>query len=379
MNYTETITKSYGSKIMESLKWILIGLLMFLASFVVLWTNEWTVDMSKIAKTSIEVEANKINSENNEKFISTTWEINSEEQIWDNLYLKNGNYIFVSRKVEMYSWKEKSTSSTDKNLWGSETTTTKYDYYKEWTENPEKSIDFKQSQWHNNPEKKISSSDNKVFTTQVWEFNIKTSNLSLTAKTKLQLNEENTVIKNTWTGSAKLNNWMIYEWFWTSLNPQVWDIRISYTVLKKWENVTVMGKQNNKEIISYSDKDWNKLFRVFYGTRADAISILKTEYLFKLWAFRALWFFLMFMWLSLVLAPIWVFLDIIPVAGSITKFITWAIAFVIALVLSIITILISMIFHNIIALIFVILLIVWWIIYFLKNKKIDISKMVTKK
>jgi len=214
MSYTETVTKSYGSKIMDSLKWILIGLLMFLASFVVLWTNEWTVDMSKIAKTSIEVEANKINSENNEKFISTTWEINSEEQIWDNLYLKNGNYIFVSRKVEMYSWKEKSTSSTDKNLWGSETTTTKYDYYKEWTENPEKSIDFKQSQWHNNPEKKISSSDNKVFTTQVWEFNIKTSNLSLTAKTKLQLNEENTVIKNTWTGSAKLNNWMIYEWFW---------------------------------------------------------------------------------------------------------------------------------------------------------------------
>jgi len=378
MSYTETVTKSYGSKIMDSLKWILIGLLMFLASFAVLWTNEWTVDMSKIAKTSTEVEADKVNTENNEKFISVTWEINSEEKIWDNLYLKNGDYIFVSRKVEMFAWKEKSTSSTDKNLWGSETTTTKYDYYKEWTEKPEKSINFKESQGHNNPEKKISSSDNKVLNAQVWEFNIKTSNLSLTAKTKLQLNEENTVIKNTWTGSAKLNNWIIYEWFWTSLNPQVWDIRISYTVLNKWENVTVMGKQKDKEIISYSDEDWNQLFRVFYGTRADAISTLKTEYLFKLWMFRALWFFLMFMWLSLVLAPIWVFLDIIPVAGSITKFITWAIAFVVALVLSIITILISMIFHNIIALILVVLLIIWWTIYFLKKKKTDISKMVSK-
>ena len=369
MTYTETTTTSYGSRILNSIKWIIFWFLMFIASFFILWINEWSVDMSKIAKTSIQIDNSKVNPENNEKLVSITWKIKSNEKLWDEPYLKKWDYIIISRKVEMYSWAEDKHTETEKNLWWSETTTTKYDYYKEWTEFPEDSTSFKVTEGHYNPPKKINSTTKRVSNIQIWVFNANTSNLDLNTKTKLDINNTNTNLKTTWTWATQIINWYIFEWSWSMEQPKIWDIRISYNVLKQWEKVTLMWSQNNNEIESFYDKDWNKLFRVFYGTRADAIKTLRTEYLTKLWILRWVWFLLMFFWLMLLLEPISVLLDVLPIAGTISRTILWIAAFLIALILSILTILISTIFHNIVVLIITILLITWLIIYYIKNRQ----------
>jgi len=363
-SYTKVTTQWYGSRLMGSIKWVLIWIILFIASFFVLWINEWSVDLSKIAKTSIEVDSQNIDSINNDKLISVSWEINSDEEIWDNLYLKKGKYIAVSRNVEMYAWKEKSSTKTEKNTWWSETTTTTYNYVKEWTNYPASSSNFEISEGHTNPEMKLKQSTNSVINSNIWKYNIKTSNIDLTYNSEIMLTSENTNISESW---AKLSNTYIFDWKWSISTPEIWDIRINYTSLNNWASVTAMWKQKNEDLTSFSDKDWNTIFRIFNWTRDDAISTLRTEYLMMLWILRWVWFFLMFIWLSMLLWPINVLLDFIPAAWWISRFLTWAISFIIALVLSITTIIISMIFHNIIVLIITILII--WVWLFIKFKK----------
>lgn len=368
--YTKVTTKWYGSRIKDSIKWIFFWLIMFIASFFVLWINEWSVDLSKIAKTSIEVDSQNINSTNDEQLISISWIINSEEEIWDNLYLKNGKFIAVSRKVEMYAWKETSKTKTEKNLWWSETTTKTYEYNKVWVNNPDNSNNFEITEWHQNPEKKLNDSTNKVINSNIWKYNIETSWITIPYNSKINLTKENTIIWNSGTWWIQLINWFLFDWKWNINSPKVWDIRISYMALNNWANVTAMWKQNNEKLDSFSDKDWNTLFRIFNWTRDDAISTLRTEFLIMLRALRLVWFLLMFIWLSLLLWPISVFLDFIPAVWWVSRFLIWTISFVVSLILSIITIIISMIFHNIFALIIAIIT-VWWLIYWKIKKKMD--------
>ena len=401
-SYTKVTTKWYGSRIMDSIKSILFWLILFIASFFVLWTNEWTVDMSIVAKTSIETSSEAVDSSLNWELISVTWNIISDEKIGDSLYLKPGKYISVYRKVEMYSWNQTEHSESDTSVWGSETTTTTYEYNKEWSEYPDDSSSFEIIEWHNNPGKSLKSTANRVVKSNIWVYNIDTPSIRLPSMWDITLTEDivnidkseekteiitSTGVTSSWTitttttvlkttETIALVNWYLFEGKWKLANPIVWDIRISYLALKNWANVTVIWKQGNNWIESFSDKDWNELYRVFHGSREDAISTLRTEYLFKLWGFRALWFFLMWIGLSLLLWPISVVLDVLPILWSLSRGIVGIVTFIVALVLSIITIVISMIFHNIFALIITIL-VAWffWYKYAIKKQsKLKISK-----
>ena len=53
--FTEVTTKGWGSRILNSIKGVLVGFLMFIVSFGVLYWNEGRIDVSKIAETSIEI------------------------------------------------------------------------------------------------------------------------------------------------------------------------------------------------------------------------------------------------------------------------------------------------------------------------------------
>ena len=369
-SYTKVTTKWYGSRIMDSIKGIIFWFILFIASFFVLWMNEWSVDLSEIAKTSTEVSSETINTANEWVFISITWEITSAEEIWDNLYLKPGNYISIYRDVEMFSWEESTETETKTNVWWSETTTTKYNYNKVWTSSPSNSSSFEISDWHNNPGKALDSTSNTVKKWNIWAFNLDTQAIRLPGNSPIVLTKDNTILEDTNTGAIALINWYLFQWKGSISNPEVWDIRISYSALNDWTNITAMWKQTAENIRSFSDKDWNTIYRVFHGTRSEAISTLRTEYLFMLWGLRILWFVLMWAWLSMLLWPISVLLDVLPIAWSLSRWIIWIITFVIAAILSIITIVISMIFHNIYALIIVVT-ITWFFLYKYVKKRMN--------
>lgn len=139
----------------SSIKGILIGLVMFIVSFGVLYRNEGRVNVANIAKTAVEIDATVLAETGVDgQLISTTNVLKSEEKLGDT-FLKVGDYIAFHRVVEMFAWEENTRSSSDENLGGSETTETTYTYDKVWTDSPENSTDFKYPDEHRNPQMTI--------------------------------------------------------------------------------------------------------------------------------------------------------------------------------------------------------------------------------
>ena len=56
-HFTEVETTGYFQRIMNSLGGVVLGILLFLAAFILLYWNEGRVDLSQVAKTAIEIPA----------------------------------------------------------------------------------------------------------------------------------------------------------------------------------------------------------------------------------------------------------------------------------------------------------------------------------
>ena len=367
--FTEITTKSWGSRILNSIKGVLIGFLMFIISFGVLYWNEGRVDVSKIAKTAVEIEAtSQAPTEANNQLISTTGVLKSNEKIGDT-FLKGGSYISIERNVEMYAWKEEKQSKSQKNVGGSETTETTYTYKKEWTDNPDNSSNFKKPEGHQNPQISLSNNSIKVKNAEIGIYDVDMNQLTLPQHRSIQLNNNNVVLEN----DLKLaNDQYLFKGNGTIGVPEIGDNRVSYSVVHNpLDTATIFGKLDttNQKISPYHGTKNTKLYRVFEGTRDTAISTMKTEHTILTWILRGVGFALMWFGLMALFGPISVFLDVLPIFGSISRAGVGLITFIVSLALSIITILVSIIAHNLIALIVVILGFIIGTTWYLKNKR----------
>ncbi|MBD3311583.1 MAG: hypothetical protein GF349_03760 [Candidatus Magasanikbacteria bacterium] len=374
--YTETTKTGWGTRLGRSFKGIFIGILLFIASFVLLYWNEGRLDLSTIASEAINIPSTEFTDDPLEgSLISTTGVLTTEETLSDDMYLEQGDYVKVERIVEMYAWVEKSESSSEINYGGSETTETTYSYEKEWTSNPQNSSGFKVSEGHENPSLDIQSETFVVEEAKVGVYKIDPQKMSLLSGDELMLSEDLVDFGDEYLTSIR-NNYIYKEKSYSD-GPEVGDIRIMYKVLRPNQDVTVFGKLSGSSIVPYTDqKEGATIYRMFSGTPEQAVVQMHSEYTWSIWVLRILGLILMWVGLMMVLEPISTLLDVLPFMGSLSRGLVKLLTFIIAFVLSVVTIVISMIFHNIIALVIVLVIVVGAIIFFVKTKGKD---MLTKK
>ncbi len=155
MAVTEVHEESYFSRLGGAIKGVLAGLFLFLAAFPLLFWNEGrAVKRAKALeageKSVITVKSDKINPANDGKLIHTSGELATEDILTDAQFNISQKAIMLRRKVEMYQWKEHSSSKKEKQLGGSVKTTTTYTYEKDWFDKPISSSEFKEA-GHDNP------------------------------------------------------------------------------------------------------------------------------------------------------------------------------------------------------------------------------------
>lgn len=368
--FTEITSKSWGQRIIDSIKGIVGGFLMFIVSFAVLYWNEGRVDLSSIAKTAVEIEAtSEAPTEVAEGLISTTGVFKSDETIGDD-YLQVGEYLAIRRTVEMYAWKEYEETETERKTGGSETQKTTYSYKKVWSNQPENSAYFKYAEGHENPEMSLPNTSVRVERAKLGVHEIDMNQLVLPDYQNVQLNENNVIIKDE---LSLANDQYLFGGQGAIDNPEIGDIRVSYSVLASpLEPATVFGKLDgaNNTITAYYDVEKEaQLYRLFEGARDPAIATMKREHSESTWILRGVGFMLMWFGLMALFQPISVFLDVLPIFGSIGRAGIGAVTFGASVVLSIVTILVSMIFHSTTALIIVIIALIVGTIWYLKNKR----------
>lgn len=395
--FTEVTRTGYVQRLSKSLGGIIIGLILFVGSFVVLWNNEGSIDYSEIAKTATEVSSTKEVTDPalKDKLLVTNGALTTTEKLTAQ-YLKPANYLALSTTVEMYAWVEEAKSNTESEVGGSEKTTTTYTYKKDWTQNPEDSSRFRIPEGHTNDALTFESTETQAQSGSIGVFTVDMRGLTLPALKKLTLNSENTELpqgaklmttNGTSTTQTQQGTQQVTQtattaqisgdnFIFISKNqnttydqPQVGDIRISYSMLPNNTNVTLFGKLTDKTFGPYLDKNSSRFYQAFEGTKEDAIVSLHQSYVASKWIVRVLGFLMMWIGLGMILGPLSVLVDVLPLLGSISKSVVGMITFVVSLVLSTVTILISMIFHNVIALIFAVLIIGGITYTILGNKK----------
>src|SRR5437868_3338479 len=129
--FTEVSEQGLGGNLMDSIKGVAMGGLLFLLSFVVLWWNEGRPDLSLVAKRSQVVGPAAVSAAGEGKLVSVTGTVEIDDKVGDPMFLQPGPYVRLERVVEMFAWTEKKDTETQKKLGGGKRTETTYTYDKQ--------------------------------------------------------------------------------------------------------------------------------------------------------------------------------------------------------------------------------------------------------
>lgn len=374
--YTEVTTRSWGSRLGGSFGAVLASLLLFIGSFVLLYWNEGRPDMSNVAKTAVEAPADHVDPALEGKLISVTGQVKTTDMIGDGLFLAPGNYLGVMRSVEMYAWQEKTSSTSDTKVGGSEETKTTYSYEKRWTASPSQSSSFKVPEGHTNPQLPYESTRVNASQATIGAYSIDPDSIGLPGFSALNLTQDmlpgitaqpaagtgtllgsgTTMSGSVMTGTTmaetpintgpRLADNAVYIGKGSTTAPQIGDVRITYTALRPDLRATVFGRQAGSTIEPFVNND-GRLYSMFAGNRDEAIKSMHDAYSMMTWVLRFVGFFMMWGGLAGIFAPLNVLLDVLPFLGSISRGAISFIAFWISLALTIVTIILSMLLHNI--------------------------------
>jgi len=172
-HFTETSSQGFGSRLANSFVGLLIGPLLVIGAIVLLGWNEGRavqaiVSLKDAASQVVEAEASGPSPANANKLIHVVGAATAQAPIQDtDVGITFTDQVGVARTVEMYQWKETKKEDTQENVGGSTTTTTTYDYSRDWSDEPINSSEFKHPEDHGNPEmpfrsKRFAASDAKL-------------------------------------------------------------------------------------------------------------------------------------------------------------------------------------------------------------------------
>ncbi len=153
---TETTSRSWFSRIGDSIKAILFGLLLVIIAGVLMFWNEGRsaktlAALSEGAGQVVGIMADRIDPAHEGKLVHIAGPTASAAGVMDADFGFAANGLKLSRKVEMYQWKEESHSETQKKLGGGEETITRYSYTREWADRAIDSSRFRNAADHRNP------------------------------------------------------------------------------------------------------------------------------------------------------------------------------------------------------------------------------------
>jgi hypothetical protein len=373
-DYTESVTTGYFSRIGKSITGILFGGLMFLVAFPILFMNEGCAVRAYDAITEgkgavVETALDKVDSATDKKLVHVSGPSATDEVLRDDEFNVQAPGIHLERHVEMYQWKEESRTKTRKNLGGSETRETVYDYEKAWSTDQINSDNFNEggkakyladhSVRIENPAFPFSKNQKTAqrvtlgahVLTDVLVSSITSSDdVPANAAMLAELPEDK---KKLDIAGAQRTPSLTGAKILFSANPekpQVGDMRVWFTVVKP-TTVSVLAQQEGDTFGPYVAKSGNSLYRLEEGTlsAAEMLKHMENETTTLLWLVRAGGFMLMFFGLSMMMAPLSVLADVVPFIGSLVGMGTSLIAGLLAGFFALTTIAIAwLIYHPLI-------------------------------
>ena len=361
MAVTETTTEGWGSRLGSSIKGVLVGGLMFLAGFPLLFWNEGNavktaraIDEGEGACISLESNA-AVDQEMNGKLVHMSGKADTKDVLTDDEFGVTVTAIHLQRSVEMYQWIEESTTKEKKKVGGSVERTTTYTYKKDWMPTAIDSSGFKEA-GHDNPGSIEFPSDEKYaanVTFGAFRLSDKQIKMIHSAQNyafptdfvckvaRVQRQGSTIYVPNAETRNNEKNNRNVVG------QPRIGDMRVNFRVVYPHE-ISIIAKQNGDTFVDYTAKNGKKLNYLADGVEdaAAMFETARTNNAIMTWLIRIGGFLLMFIGLGMVFKPLSVLADVLPILGDIVELGTGIVSGVIAFVCALVTIAVAWIFYR---------------------------------
>src|SRR5580658_557504 len=326
-SYTEFGGRSWGSRLIESIKGVLLGIVMFIVAFPVLFWNEGRAvqtakSLGEGASEVVSVASDNVERTNEGKLVYVTGEATTTDSVSDPKFGVTVSALRLERVAEMYQWKESKTSNSQKHLGGGETTVTNYKYEKVWSPKLIHSGGFKQASGHENPQ-------TIPVTNQTWTaksvtlggFTMPDALLDKMDKTESYAADE-TAASNSVPDVQ--NRFKLHQGGYylgqNPASPAIGDTRIAFKVVRP-ATVSIVARQVANTFEAYQAKAGGSILLLTYGTVSPDAMFKTAERANKnlTWIFRAAGFLLMFIGLFLIFNPMAVVADVVPIFGSLLR------------------------------------------------------------
>jgi len=352
--FTEVTTQSWGGRVKNSLSGALVGLLLFVAAFPLLFWNEGrAVQRAKAleegAGVVVSVGAERIDARNQGRLIHLSGTPATEETLQDPVFGVQEQAIKLRRIVEMFQWQEHAQSETKEKLGGGTETTTTYTYSKDWSSQPIGSTGFKHPEGHQNPG--AIPYEPAEFTAR--QVSIGAFQLSDSLKGQISHYQPVTPkpevlerVKQAQTRPAAIQGNEIFIGVIPS-NPQVGDLRIRFEAVYP-EPISIVSQQQGNSFTPFMTQAGDRIELLEYGVK-DAAAMFKSaqeQNLVLTWILRGAGFFLMFLGLRSLLGVLQTLASVAPVVGHLVGFGASLVAGLLAASLSLITAAVAWLFYR---------------------------------
>jgi hypothetical protein len=354
---TEVTTQGLGSRLMDSIKGVLIGLILIPGSIGLLFWNEGrTVHTAKGLEEAggnvISVSSDSINQGNAGKLIHVTGNLTTDDILKDQNFGISAKGIHLKRSVTMYQWVQKEESKTEKKVGGSTETTKKFTYEKDWSSSHTDSSKFKKPEGHTNPTMPYKDSSYSSTNVQLGAFKLSPELVSMVGGGKnMELNKDSlNSLPADIKGKTVINDNSFYisqKGVPNPSTPEIGDVKVSFELTSPGP-VSVIGVQTGNTFTPYTTGKDTTVFMLQNGTHTSDAMIkgAQSGNSMMAWILRAIGLIAMTAGFSMIFKPISTLGDVIPFIGSAMEFGFGLIAFIVSFVISMIVIAIAWIVYR---------------------------------
>jgi hypothetical protein len=353
-SFTETSSQSWFSRILESIKGIVVGLAMTVAAFPLLFWNEGRAvqtaqSLEEGAGAVISVPADRVDAGNEGKLVHLSGTTAADGPVRDPQFGVEEKALKLVRRVEMYQWDEEKKSETKSKLGGGTETVTTYQYRKEWSDDLLDSASFKDPAGHENPTSMpVDSMVLVAAKVTLGAFTLSDAQVArLERSEKLRMDQAAADgVQGELAGKLRAHDGLLYL-ARDPASPAVGDVRIAWSVVRPGP-VSLVARQVQGTFEPYHAKAGDEILLVKEGTfSADSMfqAAQEANTVFT-WVLRGVFFFLMFLGLFLLFRPFAVFADVIPLMGTLLGAGIGIFAFALAAAMSVTTIAVAWVFYR---------------------------------
>ena len=325
--FTATTQTSWTARIWESIKGVLVGLLLLVAGVVLLFWNEGRAvqtyrSLAEGKGLVIGVDAARVDPANEGKLVHVSGEARAPGHVGDGDFGVTTDGLALERKVQMYQWKEHSQTETRKKLGGGEETVTTTTYSQVWSDRRIDSSSFKRPAGHANPEMRFPGKEFYARDARLGAFRLDQPVLSQLSATRDVPVDADLVasLRGRLGGQAQA-----YEGgFYIGANPaqpRIGDLRVTFAAVPEGPT-SVIGRQAADGFAPYQTHAGDKLLMAESGLKSSDQMFKEAvdENRVLTWILRLVGAILLLVAFVLILKPLEVVADVVPLIGNIIGF-----------------------------------------------------------